>query len=833
MKFRQGFMGRSALAVAMAGVLLAAPTMAAAQTIIVEGNKRVDSETIRSYFIGANPNDAVKKLYQTGYFSDVEVSHRGGALVVRVVENTKLINHVVFVGNSKVKTAELDKVVMSKSHGAYSPATVAADVQRILDIYRRSGHNAAKVTTRIVNTPNGRVDVVFNIDEGEKTGVKEIRFIGNHVYSDSKLLGLMSTTEMNFLSFFKTSDVYDPERIAKDAETIRRYYLKNGYADFRILGTDAVYDAAKGGYIVTISMQEGEKYTVSSVNVVSHLAGVTPASVESFVDIHKGDTYNGDDVQKTVTAITTDLSNRGFAFNQVTPRGQRDPATHTVALAFDIDEGPHVYIERINISGNTATRDYVIRREFDIGEGDAYNKALIDKAERRLNALGFFKSVKITNEAGDRPDEVIVDVNVVEKSTGNFSVSGGYSTQQGWLASVSVSQSNFLGRGEYIRGSVTYGQYAKGVELNYTEPFFLDQRLAAGFDLYSKLSNASPYAYYEDWVTGGTLRLGVPLNDEITLSPRYTGYFSRLTIPNSKSMPYNDCSNPIPGFTPYPGSATSSCLTNGEASVALKQAAGDWVTSMVGYTLNYNDLDNPRNPEDGIYASLKQDFAGVGGDSEFLRTTGDLRYYHPLYLDGVVGIVHLQAGDMFGWGGQQLRIVDNFNLGPTLVRGFAPGGLGPRDITNPGVNNWGNSLGGTQFVGASVEADFPIWGIPRDIGLRGAVFADAGTLFDYAGATNFTGYMPNFPYGSVGSGVTAGNACTPANKQATIDYANAHYTQSPCIKVEDSAMIRSSVGLGVIWNSPMGPIRVNYAFVLSKDKYDVTQAFSFSGGTSF
>jgi outer membrane protein insertion porin family len=839
MTFRQGLMGRTALAVALVVGSVATSTRAAmAETIVVEGNHRVDSETIRSYFIGVDANDAIKKLYGTGYFSDVEVSHRGSTLVVRVVENSTIINHVVFIGNSKIKSEDLQKEVQLRSRGAYSQAVADADVQRILDIYRRSGHSAATVTVRTVQTPNNTVDVVFDINEGEKTGIKQIRFVGNHAFSDGKLLGLMQTTEMNFLSFFKTSDIYDPQRLAKDAEAIRRYYLKNGYADFRIIGVDPVYDPSAGGYIVTISMEEGPVYRVSSVNVESQLAGLNDSALQSALDIHAGDIYDGDSVQKTEVRLTKEIQKLGYAFSQVRVEGDKDPATRQVSIKFIIEQGPRVYIQRINIRGNTATRDYVIRREFDIGEGDAYNKVLIDKAERRLNALGYFKSVKITNEPGTEPDRVIVDVDVQEKSTGSFSISGGYSTVEGLIAQVSVTQSNFLGRGEYVRLAVSGGQYASGVELNYTEPFFLDNRMAAGFDLYSKISQASYFSYYSNWVTGGTLRFGIPLTDNLSIAPRYTLYNSRLTIPNNSGEPYNDCSYPLwvtPPYSGIPVTPFSSCLTNGEASLALKQAQGDWVTSMIGYTLSYNTIDNPRDPRSGVLAELRQDFAGLGGYSDFLRTTVDLRGYHGLYFDDVVGIVHLQGGNVFKTGNNELHVTDNFNLGPSLVRGFAPGGIGPRDITNATTNNNGNALGGTDYWGASVEAQFPIWGLPKDIGLRGAVFFDAGSLWNYTGATNFGTYLGYSAGQAYAPGACSWMASHNPNGTSKSSYVDGFpVTQLPCIDVGSNNMIvRSSVGLGVIWNSPMGPIRFNYAFVLSHSQYDIEQQFSFSGGTTF
>jgi outer membrane protein insertion porin family len=836
----KGHIHRFAFAAALLLSLLAFLPSAFAQ-ISVRGNSRVDSETIRSYFTGSD-NDAVNKgvkdLYATGLFSDVKVSRAGKGVVITVAEN-KSINHVAFEGNSKLKSEQLQSEITSKTRGPYSPSIVNADIERIKDVYRRSGRAAASVTARTVDLPNGRLDVVFTINEGEKTGVKTINFVGNSAYSSGKLRDLMQTTEMNYLSFFKTSDVYDPDKIGSDLDLIRRFYLKNGYADFRVIGSDAHFDAAQGGYILTITVEEGPQYVVGSVSVDSHIADLPNDSLLRFVRLHAGETYNGDLVEKSVESMTREVNHRGYAFSQVRPRGDRDPQTRTVSIVFNIENGPRVYIERIVIKGNTRTRDYVIRRAFEIGEGDAYNKVLIDKAERQLNRLGFFKKVKITNEQGSSPDRVIVVVDVEDQPTGSISVSGGYSTTEGFIAELAVTETNFLGRGQYVRTALTAGQRTKGVEFNFTEPYFLDQRMAAGFDLYAKDNSVTQYSYYENFVAGGTLRLGIPVTDEITFSPRYSGYRSVITIPNNYQEPYNDCTNPIYGTTPSPwnngtgpngiigatgplpannygtgqATPTNSCLTNGEASLALKQAAmqngGVTITSSVGYTLSYNSIDNPKNPTDGILAELRQDIAGAGGNSRYVRTTGDFRFVHPIY-DQIIGIVHLQGGDLRAYGGGQLRIVDNFDLGPTLVRGFAPGGIGPRDVSS-GIDAAGNPLGGTEYAGASLETQFPIWGVPRELGLKGALFADAGTLFGYRGQTCF------FSCGSV----------IPTN---TIPY----YTQGNTITLGgDTTRIRSSVGTSIIWTSPLGPIRFDFAKAITKDPNDQTQFFRFSGGATF
>ncbi len=374
--------------------------------------------------------------------------------------------------------------------------------------------------------PNGRVDLVFKVDEGDKTGVREIKFVGNKAISDYRLHSLMQTTEMNWLSWFKNSDVYDPDRLASDQEAIRKYYMRYGYADFRITNTDVAYHDNPAGYIITITMDEGAQYHVSGVNVTSKIARVDSQSLDRFVALRAGDVYNASAVEKTVDSITREMARLGYAFADVRPHGERDEATHQIALAFTVDEGPKVYIERIDVTGNTRTRDYVIRREFDIGEGDPYNHALIERGERRLNRLGYFKKVHISTRPGSTPDRVIVTVEVEDQPTGSVSLSGGYSTTAGFLAEVAFTETNFLGRGQYVRVSASEGQYSRGWGLTFTEPYFLDQRLAAGFDLFHKEQDQNKWALYETWTTGVNLRLGIPVTDEFTFQPNYSIYES-------------------------------------------------------------------------------------------------------------------------------------------------------------------------------------------------------------------------------------------------------------------------------------------------------------------
>ncbi|MBZ6076921.1 outer membrane protein assembly factor BamA [Microvirga puerhi] len=751
-----------------------------------------------------------------------------------------IVNRVVIEGNKRVEKGMIEGQLQARVRAPYDQRTVDADVQRILEVYRQQGRGLAQVTPRIVDLPNGTVDIVYTIVEGDKTGVKEIRFVGNNQISSGRLRGVMSTTESNILSFLKSTDVYDPARIANDLELIRRYYLKNGYADFRLLSSDVQFDPNAGGYIVTISVEEGPQYRLGSVNVDSRIPEVPADAVRGDLSTSAGSTYNADLVQRSLQDMTTDIARRGYPFAQVRPVATRDPATQTINLGYVIEEGPRVYIERINVRGNTRTRDYVIRREFDVGEGDPYNRVLMDRAERRLNNLGYFKTVRISNEPGSAPDRVVVNVDVEDQSTGAFSISGGYSTQDGLIGEVAVTETNFLGRGQYVRVAGQLGQRSNGVDFSFTEPYFLGYRMSAGIDLFSKFSDQTRYSRYENRVTGGQLRLGLPFTEEFTLTLRYSLYQQDLKIPNDFKQPYNDCSQPIPGYTQLNPNGTPNrffCEGNGEASLAIKESQGKTLTSLAGLTFNYNTLDNNKDPRNGFFGEVKTDFAGLGGDSRYFRATGDLRYYKEIWED-IVGIARLQGGHIVGWGnenrngagagaqGGDLRIVDQFFLGPTLVRGFATNGIGPRDISTLDTNS--NAIGGTTYFGGSLEMQFPIFGVPRELGLKGAVFADAGTLFGYKGPTTF-----DTNGNSIIDGFSPTAGCTPSA-----------LVSQECIVVRDSHKIRSSVGASILWSSPLGPIRFDYAIALSKDEGlpaangariggDRTQAFRFSGGTRF
>ena len=548
MKLGMGLLKRMAVAAALAlavpaalaagtfVIAIAGAQSAAAQTIEVRGNQRVDADTIRSYF-RTTPGErldaikidqGLKALYATGLYADVKISQEANRIVVTVVENLT-INRVAFEGNKKVKTEVLTGEVQTKARGALSRPMVQADVQRIVEVYRRQGYFNVRVDPKIIDQPNNRVDLVFEITEEQKTTVRKINFVGNKAFSDYKLLDVITTIRSNWLSWLSNRDVYDPERVAADQELLRRFYLKNGYADFRILSATVDMDPDTKGFVLNFTLDEGEQYRFGTIDIVSNIRDADPESLRKLMRVGPGKTYDAEAVEKTVEAMTIELSRYGYAFSQVRPRGDRDVQTRIINIVFVLEQGPRVYVERINVRGNTRTRDWVVRREFDLQEGDAYNRVLIDRAERRLRNLGYFKNVKITNEPGSAPDRVLVIVDVEEQMTGEFSVGGGYSTSDGMIGEVSVAERNFLGRGHYVRLAGQYGQRARGAEFSFTEPYFLDTRTAAGFDIFAKQNLRSDYNPVDVQNIGGTLRAGLPLTEEVALGLRYTAFQRKIS----------------------------------------------------------------------------------------------------------------------------------------------------------------------------------------------------------------------------------------------------------------------------------------------------------------
>src|ERR1700716_1430963 len=825
-------------AMPVAAMLLSSPAFAqTVSSIEVEGNRRVEVETIRSYFKPGpggrldqgSIDDGLKALIETGLYQDVKINQPGGRLVVTVVENP-VIGRVAFEGNKKIKDEQLSAEIQSKPRGTLSRPLVQSDAQRIADIYRRSGRYDVRVNPEIIEQPNNRVDLVFTIIEGSKTGVKSVEFIGNNAYSSYRLKDIIKTHESNLLSFLGGGDVYDPDRVEADRDLIRRFYLKHGFADVQVVAALTEYDPERKGFLVTFKIDEGQQYRVASVEFKSSIATLDGNALRSFSRVNVGSLYNAEALEKSVEEMQIEASRRGYAFAIVRPRGDRNFEAHTVSIVFAVDEGPRTYIERINVRGNTRTRDHVIRREFDISEGDAYNRALVDRAERRLKNLDFFKAVKITTEPGSSSDRVILIVDLEEKSTGDFSVSGGYSTTDGALAEVSISERNFLGRGLFAKASVTYGQFSRGYSLSLVEPYLLDYRVALGLDFFQRQQLANNFISYGTKTLGFSPRLGFGLREDLSLQLRYSIYQQPIPLPANLANCNNNPANGLLPFNPSPAFVNANgamgavdpsgvglwCYSDGEASLPVRKElqAGKALTSAVGYTLNYNTLDNNKNPTDGLIVDFKQDFAGVGGDVTYLKSAVDAKYYAPLVAD-LVGLIHVQGG-ILNSVGSDIRMLDHFQMGPNLVRGFAPNGIGPRDINPFGT---GDALGRTKYWGASAELQQPFLFLPAGVGLKGGIYDDAGGRWYYKGP-------PTWP--------TTGELTTPANSNC-IRPTTSPLSPGTCtgLVFDNGNVVRSSVGVGLIWASPFGPLRFDYAVPLTKGANDRVQQFKFGGGTSF
>ncbi len=742
------------------------------RTIKVTGNSLIEPETVKSRltfspgqrYEARKADQSVKALFATGWFSDVHIKFEGGAVTVSVAENP-LVNRVVFEGNKDIKAEDLTKEVQIKPRQPLVRGRVQLEVQRILDLYRRQGHYAAQVDPKIIKLDHNRADLVFEIREGPETKVASINFMGNRSFSDAALRGVISTSETGLLDFLKSGTVYDPDRINMDRDLLRRFYLKNGFADMRVLSVAADTDKDGKGFFVTFSIEEGPRYTFGAIELQVKLSALNAGSLKAKITAQPGDIYNAELADKTVEALTLAAAQMGEPFAQVRPRVDRDPVRRTISVTYVIEEGARVFIDRIGIVGNSRTLDAVVRREFRIAEGDAYSKVLVEAGRQRLIKLRYFKEVKITKEPGRSPDRVNLTIAVQEDQTGQFAFSGGYSTTQGVIGDISYTERNLMGTGQYLEVKLSGSFAGDGAfTVGWTEPHFLDTDLAFGIDLFVKNNNyteAAGYtvAGYEDFRVGGDVRLSTMLTDNLTVSTNYTLMWENV---------YNADSN---------------------ASLAVKQIEGPAVISSVGYAVIYDTRDNKKKPTSGIYFKSAQDLAGIGGDVDYIRSTADARAYYPVTQD-ITLAVRAQGGTISGWDGQDVRVVDAFYKGGETIPGFAPAGIGPRDAST------GDALGGTTFYAATAELRFPLPFLPTDLGLSGAVFTSAGTLF----GTNAQSFAAA--------------------------YAASHGVPNT-LAIQDSSALRASAGASLVWDSPVGALRVDFADVVAKATGDKTQIINF------
>lgn len=664
----------------------------------IEGTQRIEPETVRSYLL-VQPGDpfsdervdrSLKALFATGLFADVNLRREGDVLVVRVVENP-IINRIAFEGNHKFDEAALTAELQLRPRVVYTRTKVQADVKRLLDLYRRSGRFAASVEPKVIPLDQNRVDLVFEIDEGAVTGISSINFVGNRQFSASRLQETIQTKESRWYRFLSTDDTYDPDRLTYDRELLRKFYLSQGYADFRVVSAIAELTPAKDGFFVTFTLEEGERYRFGKIDLESKIKELNASELKPLVSANEGDWYNADEVEKTITALTDALGNRGYAFVDVQPRVNRNRETHTIDVTFEIQEGPRVFVERIDIIGNQRTLDYVVRREIRLVEGDAFNTSKVRRSQQRIRNLGFFKKVELTNTQGSAPDRTVVTVEVEEQSTGELSLGGGFSTTDGPIGDVSLRERNLLGKGQDLRVGLTLSARSQQVDLSFTEPYFLDRNIAAGFDLFQIDQKNQLNATYNQFSLGAALRAGYQISEWLRQTLRYT-----IRTDDIKNVQSN-------------------------ASLFIQQQAGSRLSSVVGQVLLYDKRDNKNDPTDGYFASLGVDGAGLGGDVRYVRNKLSGGWFYSLYPDWVVSATG-EFGDIRGLG-QGVRIQDRFFVGGDNLRGFATAGIGPRDAST------GDALGGNDYYVGSLGLGFPL-GLPQEFGLSGRVFTDVGSLFN-------------------------------------------------------------------------------------------------------
>lgn len=735
------------------------------QRVTVSGNQRIEPETIASYltvklgdpFDSQKLDDSLKALFATGLFADVRLVQQGSTLSIVVVENP-IINRIVFEGNRKLDNDELRDEVQLKPRIVYTRAKVRADVQRILELYRRSGRFAAVVEPKIIQLPQNRVNLVFEINEGPKTKVGRIRFLGNERYKDGRLRDEIATREARWWRLFTSDDTYDPDRLAFDREQLRQFYLQNGYADFRIISAVAELTPDREQFFITFTLEEGETYNFGTVELESDIRDIDPVIFRNFLLMKEGQRYNAKLIEDTIEVLTNAAGLLGYAFLDIRPRVRRDRAERTINITFRILEAPRTYIERIDIHGNVRTLDRIIRREFRLVEGDAFNSSRLNRSEQRINALGFFREVEIEQIPGTQPDRVILDVAVQEQATGELSIGAGFSSVDNFIIDVSIRERNLLGKGQDLRLGVTFSSRRQQIDLGFTEPYFLNRQIAAGFDLFLREIDSITESSFRQRSFGGALRAGLPLTEYLALGLRYTLRRDDIQIP---------AGIPVSRF--------------------ILDSLGKTTTSLVGYSLIYDTLDNRLRPTRGLRGVFSQDFAGVGGDIRYLRSRLDVDRYFRLWR-GFVLRLGVEGGAIFGLG-QDIRINDNFFLGTPRIRGFEVAGLGPRDV----VNN--DSLGGNVFYVGTAEVKLPIGSAARELGIEASIFADVGSLWDLDLDEEFS---------DMGDPIIV-NPASP----------------------------RLSVGVGFSWDSPFGPFRIDLSRTVIKEPFDQTEFLQFNVGTVF
>lgn len=742
-----------------AACLLAWPSLAQVpvQRVDIVGAQRIEASAVTSYFgvaPGTTPSRydldlGLKKIYETGFYSDVSLKEEAGVITIEVKENPS-VNQVIFEGNEKIDKEDLEKEISLKARSIYTRSKVQSDLKRLLDVYRRGGRYSAEITPQIVPLEQNRVNLIYNIVEGPKAFIQKITFIGNENYEGGTLEKVINSSPERWYQFLSDSDKYDPDRVNYDQELLRRFYFQNGYADFKVKSAIAELSPQKDAFYLTFTIEEGDRYKFGSVDIKTKLPAAKMPDLIPSVTTHTGDIYNATEVEDSINRMSDLLGDRGFAFVDIIPDlRRREDKEKTIDLTYQIAEGPRVYVDRINIFGNVRTLDGVIRREFKLAEGDAFSTSKLKRTEQRLNNLGFFEKVDIQRRPGSSPDRTDLDVEVTEKSTGEITLGAGFSTVDGPLADIGIRERNFLGGGQDLRARATLGTRRKNYDLGISEPYFLGRELEAGVNIYKTVFNYQDNATFNRDSEGVIFHLGYSLSEYLKHQFRYTLEQSEITDVDDNASRY------------------------------IRDQEGLDVASIIGHSFTYDKRDSKQASTSGYIARLSQDFAGLGGDNTFIRHELKGDYYIPLAKKWTY-VMSGSAGNITGIG-EDVRINQRFFIGSQEIRGFANAGIGPRDITTD------DPLGANTYYALTNEVRFPL-GLDDDLGVSGAFFVDVANLYDID---------------LVGPEIAATNA------------------------------LRASTGVGVAWNSPFGPIRLDFAFPILKEDFDETEFIRFKFGTNF
>lgn len=745
-------MKRTVLTTLFFVALISSVNAAPLKGIRIEGNQRIESETIYSYvpikvgeeFAPNKLDESLKALHATGYFTDVHVSNNNDTMIIKVEENP-IINRIAYEGNSKLKDDVIQQEIKFRPREVLSRARIQEAQQRVLEIYRRMGRFGARVEPKIIKLPENRVDLIFEIDEGAVTYIRKITFIGNKHIPSKKLEEQLNSKRTRWYRFFAVDDVYDPDRFMADQQALRKFYYDNGYPDFRIITAHAELSPDQKDFFFTFHVEEGEKYDFGKIEITSKLPNVKTSDLKEVLTFAEGETFSGKQIEKSITLMSNAVGVQGYAFVAIEPIVKKNPETKKADITFEIKEGPRVYIEKIVFSGNDRTRDNVLRREMELHEGDAFNSQKLKNSERRLKDLGYFKTVTVDTEPGTGSDQARIVVKVEEQSTGEIGLAGGYSTLDGPLASIRLIERNFMGTGRVLHSDLSIAKKRQDFDVGVIEPYFLGRNMTGNASVFS--SKSSRFDAFTQQAVGVRTGIGYRLSEYWSQGFNYMIMQEKISAARAYRSPY----------------------------ISL----GTSITSALTHSISYDRRDAARNTTSGYIIGMSNTYAGLGGNVQYLKNVLNAGWYYPV-ADEVILNIRGEVGDMERVG-KKIRTVDRFSLGAQSFRGFEYGGIGPRDATTK------DPLGGTRFWTQTNELVFPL-GLPSEFGIKGAVFSDIGSLW------------------RIGEKI-------------------------PDTVVHDENKIRASLGCGISWDSPFGPISIDYSRAVKKQKYDNTQTILFGFST--